>query len=232
MWYLLLALAILPGILISIHVYRKDLYEKEPLSFAIRAFMFGILSVFPATIGYFFFGDYFAGPKNLLQTFVYAFGVVAFFEELAKFIFLRLYFFRHREFNEPYDGIVYAVLIGMGFATFENLFYVFEDGGNLSIALMRLVTAVPAHAIFAVAMGYHVGLAKFHPTERGSLLSRGLFYAVILHGAYDFFLMQESIPGLSIVAVIGLWMAVRNVKHILAESQSYSPFKDHPDPRA
>ncbi len=154
---------------------------------------------------------------------------MAFFEELGKFIFLRYHFFRKDEFDEPYDGIVYAVLIGMGFATFENLFYVFGDGGSWQIAVIRLVTAVPAHAIFAIAMGYHVGLAKFHPEKRGSLLLRGLLYAVILHGAYDFFLMQESVPGLSLVAIVGLWMAVRNVKHILADSQSRSPFKNKTD---
>lgn len=232
MTYLLFALAVLPGIFISIHIYRKDLYEKEPLSYALRAFLLGIISVVPATAGYFLFEDYFPKTKGLWLTFVYAFGVVAFFEELGKFIFLRLYFFRKDEFNEPYDGIVYAVLIGMGFATFENIFYVFGDGGNLGVAIIRLVTAIPAHAIFAVAMGYPVGLAKFHPSERRSLLLKGLFYAVILHGAYDFFLMQQSIPGLGLVAIAGVWMAVRNVRHVLAESHSRSPFKNTPDQTA
>ena len=54
------------------------------------------------------------------MTAIYAFGVVALSEELAKFLFLRYFIFKYRAFDEPYDGIVYAVMIGMGFATFKT----------------------------------------------------------------------------------------------------------------
>ena len=30
------------------------------------------------------------------------------------------------EYDEPFDGIVYAVMVGMGFATVENIIYVYE----------------------------------------------------------------------------------------------------------
>ena len=54
--------------------------------------------------------------SNIFMTALFAYGVVGFSEELAKFIFLRGYIFPKKEFDEPLDGIVYSVMIGMGFA--------------------------------------------------------------------------------------------------------------------
>jgi RsiW-degrading membrane proteinase PrsW (M82 family) len=128
--------------------------------------------------------------------------------------------FKRKEFNEPLDGIVYAVMIGMGFAAFENLLYV-SDGG-LGVALLRMVTAIPAHAVFAVVMGYHVGLAKFDITHKSELLRKGLVYPILLHGAYDFFLLQKSIPMLFILAFAGLFFAGKYMLYILKQSSDNS----------
>ena len=144
---------------------------------------------------------------------------VSFSEEISKYYFLRRFAFRYKEFDEPYDGIMYMLMIGMGFASVENLMYVlgqetFQDG--LQVAKMRAWTAVPAHATFAVLMGYFAGLAKFNRANRARLLITGLLLAIAFHGAYDFFLMQQSYPPLvggallSLVAAAGLsWRAIR-----------------------
>ena len=57
-----------------------------------------------------------------------------------------------KDFNEPFDGIVYSVMVSMGFATTENILYAMK--GGLEVALLRMVMSVPAHATFAVLMGY------------------------------------------------------------------------------
>ena len=63
---------------------------------------------------------------------------------------------------------------------------------------MRMFTAVPMHAAFAVIMGYYIGLSKYyHGSARTEKSLKGLFYAVVLHGAYDFLLFQDDMPILS-----------------------------------
>lgn len=216
----LLILAIAPALAFCGYVIHKDRFEKEPMWLMVLAFCFGIFSVFPAGVSSVMGSQLFDVSGSFINTGLYAFLVVALSEEFAKFFFLRYILFNRNEFNEPLDGIVYAVMIGMGFAAFENLLYV-TDGG-IGVALLRMVTAIPAHAIFAVVMGYHVGLAKFDLTHKSELLRKGLIYPILLHGAYDFFLLQKSIPFLSLLAFGGLWVSGKYILYILKQSSDHS----------
>jgi len=221
---LLLTLAIAPVAAIIWFVYSRDKYDKEPTKLLVYSFFMGIASVVPALIGSSMGGEFFYVSSNPIMTAIYAFGVVALSEEFAKFIFLRQIIFKYKAFDEPYDGIVYAVMVGMGFATFENLLYV-ADGG-LETALLRMFTAVPAHAVFGVAMGYWVGLAKFDRKNRATYLFRGLVVAVLLHGAYDFFLMQSNIPLLFVLSFVGLFLTIRWSLKAIRKHNELSPFQE------
>lgn len=223
----LLLLAIAPAVAIMQYVYHKDKHEKEPTKMLIYAFCLGVFSIFPAIAGSIFGGTYFNISENPFITAVYAFGVVALSEELAKFLFLRFVMYHKPDFNEPYDGIIYSVMVGMGFATFENIMYVFQYGAGTGI--LRMFTAVPAHAVFGIAMGYYVGLDKFSKDDKHWLALRGLLVAVILHGAYDFFLFQQNIQGLAFLSFLGLWMGVNWSKNAIKLHQARSPFKNNQD---
>jgi RsiW-degrading membrane proteinase PrsW (M82 family) len=218
----LLALALAPVFAIVWYVYAKDKHDKEPKRLLFLAFSIGVLSIIPALIGHQVFSPYGEISDNILSTAFYAFIVVAFSEEFGKYLFLRYVMFKKAHFNEPYDGIIYAVMIGMGFAAFENLMYVAE--GGLSVAILRMFTAVPAHAIFGVTMGYWVGMAKFEPFKKNLYLATGLLVAVLLHGAYDFFLMQTNYPAMSLVTFIGLIPAIRWSKKAIKVHAENSPF--------
>ncbi|MFN8295999.1 MAG: PrsW family glutamic-type intramembrane protease [Chitinophagales bacterium] len=222
MSYTLIILAIAPALAFCGYVIHKDRFNKEPKWLMLLAFGFGVFSVFPAGISSVMGSQLFDVSGSFINTALYAFLVVALSEEFAKFFFLRYILFKREEFNEPLDGVVYAVMIGMGFAAFENILYV-ADGG-VGVALLRMVTAIPAHAIFAVVMGYYVGLAKFDLTHRSELIRKGLLYPILLHGAYDFFLLQKSIPMLSLLAFVGLWFAGKSIFYILKQSSDASSF--------
>lgn len=222
----LLALALAPAVAIIWFIYTKDEYEREPTGLLVTAFFLGIVSIIPALIGGAIGESLGYGTSiSIGTTAVYAFIVVALSEELAKFIFLRGYLFRKPDFNEPFDGIVYAVMVGMGFAAFENIVYVVQ--GGLAVGILRMFTAVPAHAAFGVIMGYYVGMAKFDFKNKNKLLAKGLFWAVMAHGAYDFFLMQERIEALGVMAFIVLYFSIRFSHNAIALHQDASPF--HPD---
>ena len=113
-------------------------------------------------------------------------------------------------------------MVSMGFAAFENILYVSQDG--LEVALLRAFTAIPAHATFGIIMGYFMGKAKFSNNKiKWNLI--GLCSAILLHGTYDFFLFINFIPGISIGAFIALIIAIILSKRAIKAHQEVSFFK-------
>lgn len=223
----LFGIALAPGVAIALYIYLKDKHEREPLHLLLTCFLYGIFSTFITLI--------ISWPLNALivlkeddvvDEFITAIFKVALVEEFSKFIFVRFILFPNKNFNEPFDGIVYAVMVGMGFATLENLLYVYEYG--LATGLIRMFTAVPAHATFAVMMGYYIGKAKFTH-------SRNLFYGflalavpTLFHGAYDYFWFIAEVKGIWagiwIFAILSLLIGVVLSKSAIRIHQQASPF--------
>ena len=221
----LLALAIAPSLAIIIFLYQKDKYEKEPIALIAMCFFLGILSTIPAIIIGKTASLMYPNTGSIGANFIHAFIIVAFVEEAAKFIFLRYYAFPKKDFNEPYDGILYSVMVSLGFATLENILYVMN--GGYEVAISRIFTAVPAHASFAVIMGYYAGKAKFQKNKkkRTLLFCKGLFAVTLFHGAYDFFLFIDHIPNIYIGAFVSLLTVVYLSNKAIKAHIEQSPFK-------
>jgi RsiW-degrading membrane proteinase PrsW (M82 family) len=219
---LLLALALAPAVAIMMYVYFQDVHEKEPIWMLIKMFAFGLLSVVVTLILSTLMGKFVEFQRGVvLDQFLYAFFGVALVEEFSKMLFVMIAF-RSRHFNEPFDGIVYAVMVSMGFAALENVLYVFS--GGIETALLRMFTAVPAHGTFGVLMGYFMGRAKFEPNRRGVLLWWALGSAVIFHGFYDFFLFISFIPGIWIGAFVSLFVGLWLTRKAMRQLSDDSPF--------
>jgi len=222
---LLPILAILPGLLISYFIFRVDKYEREPFVPLALCFAIGALLTIPAiqfekwTLTHIGTHD----PKGFFETFWLSFIVVALPEEFLKYGALRGGVFPRRFFNEPLDGIVYAVLIGMGFAAMENLAY--ADRFGIDTMLLRTFTAVPAHLVFAIVQGYYTGLAKFNPARRRRLLWQGFGLSVLLHGIYDFLIFQDWSDWLFVVATLALYMCLFFCVSLIREHLHNSPFR-------
>ena len=220
---LLIALAVAPGVAICLLFYSLQRLGKESMRYLVIAFLLGAAATLPALAVQLLAVDVRNDPwhHSIWSYLWYAFGVVALSEEGSKFLVLRGYAYPKKVFREPFDGVIYSVMIGMGFATIENIEYVRQFG--LETGVSRFFLAIPAHASFAVLMGYPVGRAKFAPSGRRAkkalgakqsndgpdgrrtpgpsvaqhhsmgLLLRGLGVAVLFHGSFDFFLfLQQS----------------------------------------
>ncbi len=188
---LILALAILPVIALMIYVYKKDKYEKEPIGMLIKAFLLGILSI-PIALA---IDGFFAGVLPGVTVFFQAFFQAGIPEEFAKWILFMLFIWKNKNFNEFFDGIVYACFIGLGFACIENIMYVFGSetySSAISTGVMRALLSVPGHFLFAVIMGYYLGLAKFKKNERSKFLTFSILFPIIAHGLFDYLLMLSS----------------------------------------
>jgi RsiW-degrading membrane proteinase PrsW (M82 family) len=188
----LLALAIAPGIAVSLFVYSLHTYGKASMRYLVLAFVLGMAATVPALLVQLAAEDVRTEPwRHSLGAYVwYAFAVVALSEEGSKFLVLRFYAYPKRVFRRPFDGVVFGVMIGMGFATVENIEYVHKFG--LETGVSRFFLAIPAHAAFAILMGYPVGRAKFERDHSFPLLLRGLLVAVLFHGSFDFFLFVQQ----------------------------------------
>ena len=224
----LLALALAPALAIMVYIYIKDKYEREPVKLLLKNFGLGatasiVITLIIGLILKLIFPT--ADPLSVPQQFFKAFVVVALVEEFSKYIIVRYYAQRNKEFDEPFDGIVYAVMVSMGFAALENVLYVFQFG--MANGIVRAFTAVPAHATFGILMGYFMGKAKFAATkkEKIKLNLTGLFAATIFHGAYDFFLFINFIPLISIGAFISLVIGIVFSNKAIKKHQASSKFK-------
>jgi RsiW-degrading membrane proteinase PrsW (M82 family) len=205
MGYFVLALA--PVFIIAFYIYFKDKYEKEPLGILLIALLSGVFISLPVMLTESFFSFIGQGLTGFAKAGWDAFMVAALNEEAFKLVALTILIWKSREFNEKFDGIVYASFISLGFAGIENVLYVFQHG--YATGVVRAITAVPAHALFGITMGFFFGMAKFYPAKRTKYLRLSFFLPFMLHGIYDFILMSGHAILLLVFVpfIIYLWIS-------------------------
>jgi len=206
LYYLLLfGIAVLPVILLMVFIYRKDKYQKEPIKSLLKAFIGGMIAI-PLDLLIVSGIQYALGGTVISETvFFSAFLEAGIPEELSKFLIFMIFIWNDKNFDEYFDGIVYATFIGLGFACVENIMYVFDYGFGTGV--VRALLSVPGHFLFGVVLGYFLSLAKFHADKRGTYLISGLLLAMLAHGLFDWLLMVASVLPVvgSIIYVVFLY---------------------------
>ena len=204
-------LAVIPSVFLLIKVYQADKVEKEPAPLLFKLFIKGLESAFFAAVVEALLINFglntlvrlglIEGEGSFLYHAIEAFLIVAVAEEGFKYYFLKQTTWNHPAFDYRFDAVVYAVFVSLGFATIENILYVWgsqiESGTGLQLSVYRGVLSVPAHCVFAVAMGIHYGAAKYaQGHEQFDLEEAGLRKAflvpVLMHGFFDFALMMNQ----------------------------------------
>lgn len=221
----------IPPLFIIYRVYKLDKIEKEPRSLLFKLFIFGILALIPTLFlevaaEKYIVNGVMSGMNPVLVSLVDNFLCVALIEEGCKYFFLKRGSWNNPNFNFCFDAIVYSVVVSLGFAAVENIFYVFDYG--VSVALLRAVTAIPGHTIFGIFMGHYYGQAKVQE-QRGniaaskSLLTKSLFVPVMLHGFYDFAASQGNSIMTIVFYVFIIILDVIAIKSIHNYSNSDTP---------
>lgn len=229
-----LIIALAPVAALGIYFYHRDKYEKEPLSLLLKAFFWGVLITILAGAVESFFGALFISSlPPFLRILAKSFFLGGFVEELCKYTVFMWLIYDNKEFNEPYDGILYAVMIALGFAALENVMYIgvaaskSGEAGMYSLGIARGVLSVPGHVSWGAVMGYYLSLARFSATieEKNRYLFKGLFLAVLLHGLYDFLVFTMSALGSAFVIITCIYTWKFVFKAINIEEEA-SPFKE------
>lgn len=200
----LFILAILPTIVLGTFIYKNDKLEKEPTSLLASLLIAGVGSAFLTLILSSilvklipFFGSEYYTSFDPLPLALYVFVGIALIEEVSKWVFIYSIAWKNKEFNHVYDAIVYCVFVSLGFATLENMLYVFSSesiASAFSIAFGRMIFSVPGHAFFGVLMGYYLGLAKltsFNGIKNKSkkYLALSIIVPTVCHFFFDYLLI-------------------------------------------
>lgn len=234
----LFSLAVLPVVLLAIIIYRQDRFEREPFGKLVGVFFLGVLATVPAIMMELLLEKF--RPAGAIEGGLYGgFVVAGCCEEAAKLLLLYWAVWRSREFNEYFDGIVYACFVSLGFACCENILYVCFQGtweASLLTGSVRAVLSVPAHFLFGVMMGYYFALAKFDVAHRRRNLLLAFLMPMLLHGTFDALLMipegmeekQELLAGALFVAFVVfdvmMWRwGIRRIRALQLRSQQAGP---------
>ena len=213
-----LLITILPSLLIVAFFVKSDRFP-EPTSQIIKIFMFGVFLCIPA----FLINtelSYIYANTDIDEALISSFLSAAPVEEVLKFTVLYSLVYKMKDFNEPIDGIVYGVTVSLGFATLENIYYVYFlsdyfDSTSQSLALLRSFSAIPAHGIFGATMGYF--FMKYAFIKKENNLALCMIVPILLHGAYNYFAYNFFIIALLIVIIS--WIVLIKAFSRLKKSQ-------------
>ena len=222
----LLALSLAPVVLLFWFFYVRDKYEKEPPGLLIRLFAFGAFAVLPAVAFSLFLGrftEFYLIPGTLKYILIENYLVIGLVEEMVKLYVVVSVAYGHPAFNEPYDGIIYAITAALGFAAVENILYVYQGGVGVGVA--RMLLAVPAHALFGSFMGHYLSRSKFSNGGRSTgLMYLALLIPAFLHGTYNSLLSTGRLEFAVLVVPLSLFMW-RSALRQGARASSQSPFR-------
>lgn len=217
-----------PSMALLSFFYLKDKYNSEPISMVIRSFIFGALLVFPIIFIQYAFQE----EGLLVNPISHSFISAALFEEFFKWFVLYFAAYKHVEFNQHYDGIIYGVSVSLGFATLENIFYLIAFG--VDFAFIRALLPISSHALLGVIMGFYLGKAKFSKINQRKLVIVSLVIPFLLHGIYDYILyIQKFWIYLMLPFMLFMWwfalkkVKLANEKHLLDKFNTLKVKKIH-----
>lgn len=206
------------------YFYRKDRYEPEPKGLILKVFFGGMAMVIPAGL----LERFGRVPLNearisgdLTTLFILSFFLIGLIEEGVKFLVLTTMIYPNPELDEPVDGIVYGVTVGLGFSAVENLFYTWSLG--MTVGLVRAIVGCLAHAAFTGWGGWYLSRAKLSGRP-WFLIPIGLGVSVFWHGIYDFLLFTGK-PYMSFLAFLMVGLLIFRLLDKMRHLVDVSPFR-------
>ena len=170
-----------------------DRWEPEPPRLLILAFLWGASVAIILSLALELWADaVFLPTPGLPEGFESTALRAPLIEEAAKGLFLLIMMTGRRryELNSLTDCLVYAGLVGAGFAWFEDILYISSGetlGSSLMTAALRLVMAPFAHSLFlsVLAIGVYFALKQRNTAAKLACIGVGYAGAVIMHALWN-----------------------------------------------
>ena len=232
-------LALVPAAIWLTFFYLQDRLEPEPKGFVLAVFVLGALLA--AAIGVPLIENIFRVSHwiyaDTATTILGGILVVGFTQEFLKYAAVRFSIYHSEEFDEPTDGVIYAMAAGLGYATVLNIQFVVSNGGvDLGSGVIHIAVVALAQAAFSGITGYFLGRAKFE-SEPIWWMPLGISLAAIFNGLFNWLrgrVVQTGVSlggstsnawlGFVLAAVIAfattglvLWLVHRNTQSMQAK---------------
>jgi protease PrsW len=178
----IIVLALAPTLFWFWFFARQD-KRPEPAKVLLRVFFWGVLMVIPATV-----------LENSIDTFFGTTVLIALtglIEEGFKFLAASS-IAKHKNFDEPIDGLIYSTAAALGFATLENLAYMLR--ADPSLILVRGPVTTLGHILFSLTWGYAMSLRRFRNAH--NVLRRGWLLGALLHTVFNAILLSYGSVGI------------------------------------
>lgn len=196
-------------------VYLRFKFELKSLKFIWQALLWGFIAViFVIAANEIIKVWGLDNLRNMRRTAFYVFVVVAFSAEFGKFIPLRYSFYNLKHFNTPLSGIIYGMIIALGFSTLAVVLYAFGILGTEKMKYMTLFlwTYPLANLVFGAVQGFFIGMGKVRKNTLFDELSC-LGIATFFHALFYFgFLTSDQrlllISGIGL-AIVGIVLVVK-----------------------
>lgn len=209
--WLYVSAIIAPALLWIVYFYYKDRFQPEPWRNLGLTYLLGLTAAF-ACLNFFKLLPYLGIPEDpsaLMESrgwsfLAYSIAATGLIEESFKFFPFLFVVTRLKDFDERIDGIVYASVIALGFASYENSRYlVYMEGFEL---FGRAIASPLTHTIFSSIWGYMVGVARI---RRRSLMIPslvGLLLAATVHGLFNFLTTSSTLRIASSLLILAVWV--------------------------
>jgi RsiW-degrading membrane proteinase PrsW (M82 family) len=203
----IISFLIAPFIALVLIIMASRLLDKKSLAQFVSSYFLGILTVIPMIIGLYLASEYslIETSRSLRRYLLFSFVIVGFLVELTKFILLRYYFIPKEGVSKPFDGILYSVMIAMGFATAANVYFYMVLPAPFNTPTVNLTLPL-ANLIIGTILGFFVGFGKFRKNRIDYLT--GLGVATFFQGFYIFGILANDFLLISLVGTVTLIIAV------------------------
>ncbi|MBD2258625.1 PrsW family intramembrane metalloprotease [Pseudanabaena sp. FACHB-2040] len=216
----IIALAIAPIAFLLWFFYTRDKLNPEPRGLILKIFLLGMLAAIPVVLIQWLLP---------LPRFWVAIAIVPIVAEIAKYCMVRWGAYDSAEFDEPVDGIIFAAVVGLGFATLENIVVllltyftvtsVTVPGSGLPFSPLQAVLDLFAvrgllgalgHALWSSFWGYGLGFTKFPDGHSKGLVGKGLLAAILSYALFNALALSPGLlPRLAMVLLLAIsWFAV------------------------
>tara|TARA_B100000676_G_C17827427_1_gene705978 strand:+ start:55 stop:894 length:840 start_codon:yes stop_codon:yes gene_type:complete len=187
-----------PGLIWVSYIYSRTVTSPEPQRLVLIALAWGMFSTLPSSLlndlgsrmvdvnqnALLGKGDF--GTPELILVSV----IAPFVEELLKPVGL---IFILKRLKTPYEGVLYGVACGMGFAIIENMLYELfillwygSDAWTLN-AFVRGIGSTVLHAVGPAAIGFAVAYSRQMEVSMKSYLIYAYIFGFVMHAAWNGF---------------------------------------------
>jgi len=178
-----LSLGFFPAVAWLIFFSLEDRIHPEPKKMILKVFIVGIVSAIAAAAIQLILQDTAFKVLEIGSTDKISFIILAFIEELVKFIAVYVIVKGSKYVDEPVDFMIYMITGALGFAAIENSLFLYEKGSEivLEIMVLRAVGATLLHALASGFVGFYWARNK---------IVLGLIIASILHAGFNYLVLQ------------------------------------------